>query len=163
MRAARHYRFVEIDAFKAAQSYEEAIDLAREHGMHPMSRGLINIRFHLAWYFRDCGLQEEAIDVMQRLRSDCQNFVSGMATAEPCCMGAPLGDPLYTLIWSTIELVDLNLGEELLDQDAALKTRLATVRTFNSFLNHQRKHRGKEEIEVSAISSEDLANMQERE
>ena len=79
LRRALYYTNVEPQPGKANQYYKQAVELCKQHGMHPYSDEVMGIRLTFVDMLEKTGDHDNAINALELMRADCLNWVERVA------------------------------------------------------------------------------------
>lgn len=83
LRSAIYYTEVSLNPPKALNAYKEAMRLAEEFKMDPMSDEVLGIRIQVAYMLEKSGLIKPAIEVLERIRPEARAYIDKMAPVKP--------------------------------------------------------------------------------
>ncbi|KAI9806741.1 MAG: hypothetical protein M1825_006198 [Sarcosagium campestre] len=75
MRRAIYYSNYELDHAKAIKYFRQALEVAQECNMHPLSPEVLGIKVELAHFLERTDHHEKAINVLELVRADCLKWI----------------------------------------------------------------------------------------
>lgn len=75
LRTAVYYTEIDLNPFKALDAYKEALRTGLELGMHPFSDEILGIKLQVAMMLEKAGLVKQAVEVLERTRSEALNWI----------------------------------------------------------------------------------------
>ena len=76
LRRAIYYTEIDLQPMKALSWYKHSLSVADNLEMHPFSDEVLGIRFQIAAMLEKAGLIKTAIDVLEKARADCEEWVT---------------------------------------------------------------------------------------
>ena len=138
LKRALHYTSTDPQPQKALQYYQEAIQLADEHGIHPFSDESLGIKLALATMLEKFGHVEQAAEVLQRIRADCQKFIEVVLKDKPSKDRTRL---LLKNVQMSVRIADLSNSNYIQNSEAAEESLVQAVETILKEEN-RRRHEG---------------------
>lgn len=121
LRRAIYYAKMDVDVAQAVKYFEQALEAAREQGMHPMSDEVMGIKFEIAGLMVRCDAYEEAIQALDLVVQ--QNLAWIEAHKDEPELKKMRTHVLYQTIKVQIRVADYYANPAIWDRDTA-ETRL---------------------------------------
>ena len=153
LRRALYYSNVEPNLQKANQYYKQALELAKQHGMHPFADEIIGIKLTYVAMLESTGDHDNAINALELIRQDCLDFVDKISN-DPALAGHRTR-VLAKSVGMSIKLGELYACEYIKEPELAEKNLIQGVET--ALKEQQRRDtEGVKDGEGPWLSSEEL-------
>ncbi|KAI9823165.1 MAG: hypothetical protein M1832_002608 [Thelocarpon impressellum] len=158
LRRALYYSNIDIQAQEAVRYYREALTLAAEHKMHPLSDEVLGVKIQLAHFLEKIQQFRKAIEVLEIVRGDCLRWVEEHGSQQG--MAAERNRVLGKTVSMSVKLGELYADEHVLEPELAEENLVSAVETVLKEKN-RREAEGVKEGEGPWMTDEEVGGAME--
>ena len=153
LRRALYFTSQDVQPQKAADYYKQALELAAELGMDPMSDEIIGVKLTFAAMLENLGAFDRAIETLEIVRRDCQKYVELVGGREG--MRGQRTRVLKKVVQLSVKLGELYSNEHLRNTEAAERNLVQAVEVTLGELQRRAKE-GIKENEGDWLTEEEI-------